>query len=394
MAAPPPAPPANIQAFSLPPFTAHPSLQSMASTSAVASSSASVAPAPKPRRRLPPEAKKILEDWIEGHKGTENALRPSLPERRDLLAQIHRVKGTEWYQLQTVDRFFTSRRKSANSEPKRKGRKPRLSETETKPSSNWPSLSPDALERLPKLLASDPNPDNKAIGTWLLALPGFPTADDIRKWIQYKKSTAELCREENSDYEDEDSHVQHLPTPEATASPEPVYRNLPSPAESIKGSPVSPILPQNGTWTLSRVSKVGDPVAYKWKTTSTQASYVTTQPPQLKPFHATAGPSHGLFSAPPQAGPSMNGGVTTAALLKELALSVKDALSEPEAELNDAERVTPAEFVRRFEPHEQRLEEFLVKAQRGEYAALGLVPSMVPKDTYVKPEGYEPMDED
>ena len=89
----------------------------------------------------------------------------------------------------------------------------------------------------------------------------------------------------------------------------------------------------------------------------------------------------------------MNGGVATAALLKELALSVKDALSEPEAELNDAERVTPAEFVRRFEPHEQRLEEFLVKAQRGEYAALGLVPSMVPKDTYVKPEGYEPMDE-
>lgn len=73
---------------------------------------------------------------------------------------------------------------------------------------------------------------------------------------------------------------------------------------------------------------------------------------------------------------------------------MKDALSAPETEPQDATCVTPAEFVRCFEPHERRFEEFLEKTQRGEYAALGLVPTMIPKDaSVIKSEGYDPMDE-
>lgn len=50
--------------------------------------------------------------------------------------------------------------------------------------------------------------------------------------------------------------------------------------------------------------------------------------------------------------------------------------------------------MRRFELHERRFEEFLEKTQRGEYAALGLLPTMIPKDVpTIKSEGHEPMDE-
>lgn len=193
-----------------------------------------------------------------------------------------------------------------------------------------------------------------------------------------------------------------MPTPEPTASPEPVYNGLPSPVASLRASPASPIIPQNAPWATTYTRTSAAPTrTYVWQAPVTSVPYIASVPPGAiwRPLptlaaYAQTKPLQNTAPAAPAAGPSANGSAATAALFKELARSVKDALSAPETEPQDATCVTPAEFVRCFEPHERRFEEFLEKTQRGEYAALGLVPTMIPKDaSVIKSEGYDPMDE-
>ena len=82
--------------------------------------------------------------------------------------------------------------------------------------------------------------------------------------------------------------------------------------------------------------------------------------------------------------------------------SLAETLKQSRASRHDHEEaapITPAEFARRFEPHEERMRAFLSRVASGAYRELGIVPEMVPgsddedeRDYKVDAEEDEDMD--
>ncbi|KAI0089274.1 hypothetical protein BDY19DRAFT_135065 [Irpex rosettiformis] len=68
---------------------------------------AASASAKKPgRRKLPEEAAEVLSNFFENVSTT-----PSPGQRKELLAQVTRIPGAEWYSFKNISKWFTSHKK-------------------------------------------------------------------------------------------------------------------------------------------------------------------------------------------------------------------------------------------------------------------------------------------
>ncbi|KAI0347165.1 hypothetical protein BDW22DRAFT_1425229 [Trametopsis cervina] len=189
----------------------------------------------KPRRVLPYEASSLIKEYYY-HVTTQ----PTLEQKRELLSRIHTKPGAEYYTLNDLTRWFGSRRRSAKHLDERiaelavKDRASSSQGSNTLTTANilWPSLDAKKLVLLSVLYQENPRPDANTLEVWSRAIKA--DKDDIENWVQLNslKPAAPTIP---------------LPTPDATASPEPLRRKdkmaLYSPSERFVPLPPSPITP-------------------------------------------------------------------------------------------------------------------------------------------------------
>lgn len=269
----------------------------------------------------------------------------------------------------------------------------------------WPSLDKDKINNLRTLRTQKPYnvPVEKAIPLWARAL-SVPE-EHVEAWLKYNTeevsypyvcAVCELIFFQDDDFADERKPLLHLPTPEATASPEPSYShmaNSPAAASPVlqpfssvhptikqqQHSPVQPIFihttfppsplhsPLNHMRTPHTngqpTSQATPPVTYPLTPVEARPKMQITIPPQPQ------------SSQSPETSPEPISVPPVQALLNNLAVSITELKASGEADsvvINSIE-----DFDRAFEPYERIMHAMLAKTQDGTFAPLGLVPSAI-----------------
>ncbi|GJE84101.1 hypothetical protein PsYK624_001760 [Phanerochaete sordida] len=360
-----------------------------------ASTSASAAP-PAPQNapsnvarrphRLPEDALEILREFYR-----TKTTRPSAGAKRELLARIHQIPGTEWYSINSINSWFNGRRMAdLRKEEKKDGTASIL----------WPSLDKAKIDKLQVLHRQRPPniPLSKLVQTWARALGS--DVEHVQAWIDYNDPS-----EEASELVDRKPAL-HLPTPEATASPEPgCMRNTQSPTVStpqappvlqpfstmppaVKRQPFSPVQPFFvPSQTQSPVSQSPVPQQVPQGRVATpqapQASASPAPPPPCTPLgHAITQPRPDLKIVTTEVAPTApvlapaSQPVAPAQVMQQ---EIASALQSSTASLLPWEMTftsyTDADIV--FEPMEKMCRDIIRKARGGFYASLGLDPASV-----------------
>lgn len=134
-----------------------------------------------------------------------NSSRPSLEEKRELLARIHQISGAEWYTMNSLNNWFAQRRRQDKANEKkdtasicacflhaaRRALAHRLPAV-------WPSLdSEEKIENLRILYGQRPPniPLSRLIPTWVPALGALE--QHVQAWLEYHDPTG-VCPQTGS----------------------------------------------------------------------------------------------------------------------------------------------------------------------------------------------------
>ncbi|OBZ67592.1 hypothetical protein A0H81_12399 [Grifola frondosa] len=179
------------------------------------------------QRRLTREGYALLNDYY------TRVQRPSIAERKELLARLHVLPGCEHYTTQNVTVWFCQKRKSE-----------RMKQTKARTSHDilYPSLkSPGVIEDLEILTSETPNPSEEMVKIWSQRLG--VVYSEVLTWIAVKreKSQRKSIAEDpgpSGAMAGSSTRLQLL-TPELSTSPEPQIHISPAMSPEIEQNAIS-----------------------------------------------------------------------------------------------------------------------------------------------------------
>ncbi|KDQ56396.1 hypothetical protein JAAARDRAFT_70695 [Jaapia argillacea MUCL 33604] len=358
--------------------------------------SVSVPKEKKKVQRLKKEGMKVITDFFENV--TQN---PTSEQKREVLKQVQRVPGCEWYTYKQLGVAFVNRRKAARDA---NNRAPQTVSAVTEHDILYPTLKEvEKRARLDVLLESHPNPTADAIAIWAPRVGA--STQDISTYIQMKRALQSAARPSSSRCTPDDqvqmdgwenslflnTWVSHLPTPSQSTSPEPslllqtpVTPHTPTIPPHLPSAP-SQESPQSSTVIDSQHQNVDlvellktlrghmDAGNYgEFATALVEAGVVTKDVafPEVMPDHnSLALPSEPLQEiSPPLPTQSDQPGLQ----IRQLATIIRKSLSE--ACPMDVVPKTAADFVESFAPYGEMITEFSLAVEEGRYRDLGWIP--------------------
>ncbi|KAI0347168.1 hypothetical protein BDW22DRAFT_502181 [Trametopsis cervina] len=133
------------------------------------------------RRKLPQEAYSILSNYF--HTVSQD---PDIHARRQLLAEIHKIPGADWYTSATLSQWFVSKRARMPVEQRR-----HIDGGISTDDILWPSFNASTIDMLRVLLDDTPSPTDAHFNVWSRTLR--VERSHLLNWVQlYQADTSQV----------------------------------------------------------------------------------------------------------------------------------------------------------------------------------------------------------